>query len=106
MRALVLTGVVAGLAALFLSAPRAAAQGRAGTDRPVDRIVGIVGTKPILASQGEEQLVLAQSQGGKMPEGSAGRDAARRQGLSQMGGGELLGQQAERGTTHQGADPE
>src|SRR2546428_37148 len=106
MRALVLTGVVAGLAALFLSAPRAAAQGRAGTDRPVDRIVAIVGTKPILASQVEEQLVLAQSQGVKMPEDSAGRDAARRQVLSQMVDEELLVQQAERDTTIKVTDQE
>src|SRR3989449_11474194 len=106
MRALVLTGVVAGLAALFLSGPRAAAAGRAGTDRPVDRIVAIVGTKPILAAQVEEQLVLAQSQGVKMPEDSAGRDAARRQVLSQMVDEELLVQQAERDTTIKVTDQE
>src|SRR6059036_3841364 len=99
MRALVLTGVLAGLAALFLPAPRAAAQGRAVSDRPVDRIVAIVGTTPILASQVEEQLVLAQSQGAKVPEDSAGREAARRQVLSQMADEELLVQQAERDTT-------
>src|SRR5216117_2532179 len=106
MRALVLTGVLAGLAALFLPAPRAAAQGRAVSDRPVDRIVAIVGTKPILASQVEEQLVLAQSQGVKMPEDSAGRDAARRQVLSQMVDEELLVQQAERDTTIKVTDQE
>jgi peptidyl-prolyl cis-trans isomerase SurA len=65
----------------------------------VDRIVAVVGTKPILASQVEEQLVLAQSQGAKMPDDSAGRDAARRQILSQMVDEELLVQQAERDTT-------
>ena len=77
----------------------AVAQGRAGSDRPVDRIVAVVGTKPILASQVEEQLVLAQSQGAKMPDDSAGREAARRQILSQMVDEELLVQQAERDTT-------
>src|SRR2546429_704453 len=106
MRALVLAGVMVGGAALFLPAPRAAAQGRAVTDRPVDRIVAIVGTKPILASQVEEQLVLAQSQGVKMPEDSAGRDAARRQVLSQMVDEELLVQQAERDTTIKVTDQE
>src|SRR5216110_2409860 len=106
MRALVLAGVLVGGAALFLPAPRAAAQGRAVTDRPVDRIVAIVGTKPILASQVEEQLVLAQSQGVKMPEDSAGRDAARRQVLSQMVDEELLVQQAERDTTIKVTDQE
>src|SRR5438309_10732881 len=101
MRALVLTAIVAALAALSLSA-----QGRAATDRPVDRIVAVVGTKPILASQVEEQLVLAQSQGAKVPEDSAGRDAARRQILSQMVDEELLVQQAERDTTIKVTDQE
>src|SRR5437016_5769828 len=94
MRALVLTAIGAALAALSLSA-----QGRAARDRPVDRIMAIVGTTPILASQVEEQLVLAQSQGAKVPEDSAGREAARRQVLSQMADEELLVQQAERDTT-------
>ena len=97
MRALALPIVWSGLAALV--GPLAAAQGRAATDRPVDRIVAVVGAKPILASQVEEQLVLAQSQGAKMPEDSAGRDAARRQILSQMVDEELIVQQAERDTT-------
>src|SRR5207237_1116707 len=74
-------------------------QGRSATARAVDRVVAVVGTKPILASQVEEQLVLAQSQGAKVPEDSAGRDAARRQILSQMVDEELLVQQAERDTT-------
>src|SRR3989441_2645228 len=98
MHALALTLRVVALAALSPSAPRAAAQGRAATDRPVDRIVAVVGTKPILASQVEEQLVLAQSQGVKVPEDSAGKDAARRQILSQMVDEELLVQHAERDT--------
>ena len=97
MRALALPIVWSGLAALV--GPLAAAQGRAAMDRPVDRIVAVVGAKPILASQVEEQLVLAQSQGAKMPEDSAGRDAARRQILSQMVDEELIVQQAERDTT-------
>jgi len=104
MRSLALSFLMAGLAAL--AGPRAVAQGTGGgrggaaaTDRPVDRVVAVVGTKPILASQVEEQLVLAQSQGTKMPDDSAGRDAARRQILSQMVDEELLVQQAERDTT-------
>src|SRR5205814_8622249 len=95
------TANVTALAAVILSA-----QGRATTDRPVDRIVAVVGTKPILASQVEEQLVLAQSQGAKVPEDSAGRDAARRQILSQMVDEELLVQQAERDTTIKVTDQE
>ena len=106
MRALVLVAGVAALAALPPATPRAAAQGRAATARPVDRIVAIIGTKPILASQVEEQLVLAQSQGVKVPEDSAARDAARRQILSQMVDEELLVQQAERDTTIKVTDQE
>src|SRR5947208_5696699 len=106
MRALVLTIVVAVLAAVSPWGTPAAAQGRAATDRPVDRIVAVVGTKPILASQVEEQLVLAQSQGAKVPGDSAGRDAARRQILSQMVDEELLVQQAERDTTIKVTDQE
>jgi len=82
------------------------AQGRSATARAVDRVVAVVGTKPILASQVEEQLVLAQSQGAKVPEDSAGRDAARRQILSQMVDEELLVQQAERDTTIKVTDQE
>src|SRR5881296_932600 len=106
MRTLVLTIVVAALAAVSPWGTPAAAQGRAATDRPVDRIVAIIGTKPILASQVEEQLVLAQSQGQKVPQDSAGRDAARRQVLSQMVDEELLVQQAERDTTIKVTDQE
>jgi peptidyl-prolyl cis-trans isomerase SurA len=106
MRASILTAVVAALVAFSFPGPRARAQGRATTGRPVDRIVAIVGTKPILASQVEEQLVLAQSQGVKVPEDSTGRDAARRQILSQMVDEELLVQQAERDTTIKVTDQE
>src|SRR3989449_4138924 len=69
-------------------------------------VVAVVGTRPILASQVEEQLVLAQSQGVKVPEDSAGKDAARRQILSQMVDEELLVQQAERDTTIKVTDQE
>ncbi|HEV2750362.1 MAG TPA: peptidylprolyl isomerase [Gemmatimonadales bacterium] len=97
MRFLALPIVWVGLGTI--AGPVALAQGRAASARPVDRIVAVVGTKPILASQVEEQMVLAQSQGTKMPDDSAGRDAARRQILSQMVDEELLVQQAERDTT-------
>ena len=101
MWALKLTTVIAVLVApLFaLGGVRRAAAQSTARDRPVDRIMAIVGTTPILASQVEEQLVLAQSQGAKVPEDSAGREAARRQVLSQMADEELLVQQAERDTT-------
>ena len=101
------TGVtVIVLARAALGAAAVAAQGRSATARAVDRVVAVVGTKPILASQVEEQLVLAQSQGAKVPEDSAGRDAARRQILSQMVDEDLLVQQAERDTTIKVTDQE
>jgi len=100
------TVIVMAWVALGGGAPRVAAQGRSATARAVDRVVAVVGTKPILASQVEEQLVLAQSQGAKVPEDSAGRDAARRQILSQMVDEELLVQQAERDTTIKVTDQE
>jgi len=93
--------------AVAAGAPRRAeAQGERASARPVDRIVAIVGSKPILASQVEEQLVLAQAQGLKMPTDSAGRDAVRRQVLSQMVDEELIVQQAERDTTIKVTDQE
>src|SRR5256885_3851945 len=106
LRAMVLTIVVAVQAGASPRAMAAAAQSRAGTVRPVDRIVAVVGSRPMLASQVEEQLVLAQSLGQKVPQDSAGRDAARRQVLSQMVDEELLVQQAERDTTIKVTDQE
>src|SRR2546430_4629932 len=100
MRALVLTAIGAALAALSLSA-----QGRAATDRPVDRIVAVVGTKPILASQVEEQLVLAQSQGAKVPADSAGGGAPPGPNLSPEGGEEGPGAPGGGGPPHQEAGP-
>jgi peptidyl-prolyl cis-trans isomerase SurA len=104
MRPSVLTLLAVALATRPM--PPAAAQGRSALGHAVDRIVAVVGTKPILASQVEEQLVLAQSQGAKIPEDSAGRDAARRQILSQMVDEELLVQQAERDTAIKVTDQE
>ena len=98
---------VAVLCVIAAGAPvNAAAQGDRTAARPVDRILAIVGSKPILASQVEEQLVLAQAQGLKVPSDSAGREAARRQILTQMVEEELLVQQAERDTTIKVSDQE
>ncbi|HEU5262100.1 MAG TPA: peptidylprolyl isomerase [Gemmatimonadales bacterium] len=96
----VLVGLAGGLAW------RAAAQQDAATARAVDRILAIVGSKPVLASQVEEQLVLAQAQGLKVPADSAGREAVRRQILAQMVEEELLVQEAQRDTTIKVTDQE
>jgi len=51
----------------------------AGAQQPIDRIVAIVGTRPILASQVEEEMVQAQAQGQPLPPDSAGRMLMRHQ---------------------------
>ena len=84
---------------LLAGAAPAAAQGQSGTAQVIDRIVAVVGTVPILWSRVEEQLVLARSQGVKLPDDSAGREAVRRQLVSQMVDEELLVQQAQRDTS-------
>ncbi len=66
---------------------------------PVDRIVAVVGTRPILASQLEEELAQAQTAGQVLPQDSAGRAALRRRILTSLVDMELLVQQAERDTT-------
>ncbi|HXM38308.1 MAG TPA: peptidylprolyl isomerase [Gemmatimonadales bacterium] len=65
----------------------------------LDRIVAIVGTRPILASQLEEEIVQMQAQGRQLPADSAGRAKLRRQVLDQMVEEEMLVQQAQRDTT-------
>ena len=72
----------------------------------VDRIVAVVGTTPITASQVEEQLALMQSEGQQPPSDSAGRAALRRKILTQMVEDELLVQQAQRDTNLKVTDRE
>src|SRR5512143_3881827 len=86
------------LLALSLGAT-AAPVARAQNTVPVDRIVAVVGTTPILASQLEEELAQAQAAGQAVPQDSAGRAALRRRILSTLVETELLVQQAEHDTT-------
>jgi len=72
---------------------------RAQAPVPVDRIVAIVGSRPILSSQLEEELAQAQTAGQVLPQDSAGRTALRRRILTSLVDMELLVQQAERDTT-------
>jgi len=74
--------------------------------RPLDRIVAVVGTRPILASQVDEELVRFQAQGGQLPPDSAGRAKVRRQVLDRMVEEELIVQQALRDTTVKVTDQE
>ena len=87
----------------------AAAQQRAPTpaaDQTLDRIVAIVGTRPILASQIEEEMVQQQAQGQTLPTDSAGLATMRRQILDRLVELEILVQQAERDTTIKVTDQE
>jgi peptidyl-prolyl cis-trans isomerase SurA len=64
----------------------------------LDRIVAIVGTRAILASEVEEEFVQAQAQGQPLPPDSASRMALRRQILDRIIELEVLVQQAQRDT--------
>jgi peptidyl-prolyl cis-trans isomerase SurA len=74
--------------------------------QPIDRIVAVVGTRPILASQIEEEMVQAQAQGQHVPADSAGRVALRHEILDRIIELELLVQQAQRDTTIKITDQE
>lgn len=86
--------------ALLLAASACLAGGAAAQSSvPVDRIVAVVGNRPFLASEIEEQLITLRSQGQTVPTDSAALRAFRRQLLDQMIDQELLVQQAERDTS-------
>jgi peptidyl-prolyl cis-trans isomerase SurA len=70
-------------------------------ERPqvIDRIVAVVGERPILLSEVEEELLLLQGQGQPLPADSAARDALRRQALQRMVDEEILYQKARQDTT-------
>jgi len=95
---------------LLLALLAACAVTRAAAQQPaqqsLDRIVAIVGTRPILASQIEEEMVQAQAQGQTLPTDSAGRMAMRRQVLDRLVELELLVQQAQRDTAIKVTDQE
>jgi peptidyl-prolyl cis-trans isomerase SurA len=90
--------------ALVAAAP-AAAQGQSPI--VVDRVVAVVGNKPILASQVDEELFSRQAQGAKLPEGdSAAMRALRSQALDNLISNELLVQAALRDTSIKVTDQE
>lgn len=93
------------LAACAATAAPAPAQ-QPPSEQSLDRIVAIVGTRPILASQIEEEMVQAQAQGQPLPSDSAGRAVMRRQILDRLVELELLVQQAQRDTSIKVTDQE
>src|SRR5205823_6738976 len=72
----------------------------------LDRIVAVVGKRPILASQIEEEMVQQQAQGQALPKDSAGLATLRRQILDRLVELEILVQHAERDTSIKVTDQE
>ncbi|MGH7700008.1 MAG: peptidylprolyl isomerase, partial [Gemmatimonadales bacterium] len=83
-----------------------AAAGPSRAQRALDRIVAVVGSRPILLSQLEEQLIQLRAQGIAVPDDSAARDAVRHDLLRRMIDDRLLVQEAERDTTIRVTDRE
>jgi peptidyl-prolyl cis-trans isomerase SurA len=94
------------------SAPPAAGPARAAASLPpdtvvvVDRVVAVVGNRPVLASQVDEELFSRQAQGVNMPTDPKQLEAVRREVVSSIVDEELLVQQAARDTAIQVTDQE
>src|SRR6476660_5924491 len=65
----------------------------------VDKVVAVVGNRPVLASQVDEEIFSRQSQGAKLPTDSAGLRSVRQDIVSSIIDEELLLQQAQRDTS-------
>jgi len=72
----------------------------------VDRVLAVVGNRPILASQVEEEIFSREAQGGKLPDTPEAMQAARRQIVASIIDEELLVQQAQRDTAIKVTDEE
>jgi len=96
MRRILITAIL--VAGGTFSRDATAQQPGGGGARSIDRIVAIVGTRPILSSQVDEEVVRFQAQGGQVPPDSAGRAKMRRQVVDRMVEEELVVQQAQRDT--------
>ena len=86
----------------------AADTNRAPTDTTfmVDRVLAVVGNRPVLASQVEEEIFSRESQGAKLPTDPQGHEAVRQQIVSSIIDEELLVQQAQRDTSIKVTDEE
>jgi peptidyl-prolyl cis-trans isomerase SurA len=72
----------------------------------VDRVVAVVGNRPILASQVDEEIFSRQAQGLQLPKTAEGAAALRREVIENIIESELLVQQAERDTAVKVTDQE
>src|SRR3954469_3840155 len=79
---------------------------RRDTTFVVDKVVAVVGNRPVLASQVDEELFSRQSQGVKLPDNAEGIRAIRQQIVSSIVDEELLVQQAQRDTSIKVTDEE
>jgi peptidyl-prolyl cis-trans isomerase SurA len=108
------TATAAALAALTLVIARPlSAQDSATAPAPprdttfvVDRVVAVVGNRPVLASQVDEEIFSRQSQGVKLPDNAEGIRSVRQQIVSSIIDEELLVQQAQRDTSIKVTDEE
>jgi peptidyl-prolyl cis-trans isomerase SurA len=87
-------------------APEASAAPAQDTTFVVDRVVAVVGNRPVLASQVDEEIFSRQSQGVKLPTDPRGLDEVRQQIVSSIIDEELLVQQAQRDTAIKVTDEE
>ncbi len=88
------------------SPPTATAQAMADTAVVVDRVVAVVGNRPVLASQVDEELFSRQSQGQRLPDDADSIAAIRKQIVASIVDEELLVQQAQRDTSIKVTDQE
>ena len=72
----------------------------------VDRVLAIVGNRPVLASQVEEEIFSREAQGTKLPTSPEGMQAVRQQVVGSIIDEELLVQQAQRDTAIKVTDEE
>lgn len=104
-------------AATLIGPARLAAQGTPATPAAVrqlhdttfatDRVIAVVGNRPILLSQVDEEIFTRQSQGGlKPPQDDAGLDSLRQSVMADLIDEELLVQEAQRDTTIKVSDEE
>ena len=100
---LLAVGTAAGLSAQDSTAVTAPPR---DTTFVVDRVVAVVGNRPVLASQVDEELFSRQSQGVKLPDNPEGIRAIRQQIVSSIIDEELLVQQAMRDTSIKVTDEE
>jgi SurA N-terminal domain len=72
----------------------------------VDRVVAVVGNRPVLASQVDEEMFSRQGQGQQLPQDPDSLNALRKQVVSSIVDEELLVQQAQRDTSIKVTDQE